>query len=96
MESMGQLAVVLSVLGLLGGTLWWLRRRGFATPVMARGGPGVRRLETVARLPLGPQQTLHLVRFGDKAWLVAAGSGGCTLLESLPWRDSPTQHEALP
>lgn len=96
METMGQLAAVLSVLGLLGGALWWLRRRGFAGPVIAGGGPGVRRLETIARLSLGPQQTLHVVRFGEKAWLVASGAGGCTLLESLPWRDGASQREALP
>jgi flagellar biosynthetic protein FliO len=70
------------VLGLLAATLWWLRRRGYAA-VMPGRRTG-RRLESIERLPLGPQHTLHLVRIGGTALLVACSPAGCVLLQSLP------------
>jgi flagellar biosynthetic protein FliO len=86
MEAMEQVAAVTAVLALLGGTLWWLRRRGFAVAAgLARKGG--RRLECMERIVLGPQQTLHLVRLGDRALLVASSPAGCALLHNLDWRD---------
>jgi len=86
MEMIGQLTAVSGVLVLLLAVLWWLRRRGYARmtafPVLARGN--CRRLERLERVALSPQHTLHLVRLGDRALLVAASPGGCSLLESLP------------
>ncbi len=70
------------VLGLLGATLWWLRRRGYAT--VAPGRRAGRRLESIERLSLGPQHTLHLVRIGGTALLVACSPAGCVLLQSVP------------
>lgn len=81
MEVMEQLAAVAVVLLLLGATLWALRRRGFAGVSLARRGSG-RRMECVERLPLGPQQVLHLVRLGEVELLVASSPSGCTLLKS--------------
>jgi flagellar biosynthetic protein FliO len=85
MEAMGQLAAVAGVLGLLVAALWWLRRHGFA--VSTPRGRSARRLEALERLPLGPQQSLHLVRVGDTALLVASSPAGCVLLERLAWRE---------
>lgn len=78
MDAMQQFGAVAVVLALLSATLWWLRRRGFsaALPRKANG----RRLQTLERLPLGPQHTLHLVRMEDETLLVACSPAGCVLL----------------
>ena len=83
MEAMEQMAAVGAVLALLAATLWWLRRRGLAGVAFPARRAG-RRLESLERLALGPQHVLHLVRFQDRALLVAASPGGCVLLEQAP------------
>jgi flagellar biosynthetic protein FliO len=93
MEFASEIAAVATVLGLLGASLWWLRRRGFAAVAPVRRGAG-RRMECLERLPLGPQHTLHLVRIGDKALLVACSPAGCALVESLPCRELDARREA--
>jgi flagellar biosynthetic protein FliO len=93
MEAIGQLAAVAGVLGLLGGTLWWLRRRGIAG-VRAVRRPAGRQLQCLERLPLGPQHTLHLVRLGDTALLVASSPGGCALVGSFPAAELESRREA--
>jgi len=70
------------VLGLLGAALWWLRRRGYAA--VTPGRRAGRRMESIERLPLDPQHTLHLVRIGGTALLVACSPAGCVLLQSVP------------
>jgi flagellar biosynthetic protein FliO len=70
------------VLGLLGAALWWLRRRGYAA--VAPGRRAGRKMESIERLPLDPQHTLHLVRIGGTALLVACSPAGCVLLQSVP------------
>ena len=93
MDVIGQLAAVAGVLGLLGGVLWWLRRRGFAGVLAARR-PAGRKLECLERLTLGPQHTLHLVRVGDTALLVASSPGGCALVRSFPSSELDGRREA--
>jgi|ERR1051325_4820961 flagellar biosynthetic protein FliO len=83
MDFVRQMAAAGAVLGLLGATLWWLRRKGIAGVMPARRTGG-RKLESLERLALGPQHTLHLVRLGETALLLASSPSGCTLLESLP------------
>jgi len=83
MEAMEQTMAVGAVLALLSGTLWWLRRRGLTGVAFPARRTG-RRLESLERLPLGPQHTLHLVRFQDHALLVVASPGRCVLLEQAP------------
>jgi flagellar biogenesis protein FliO len=56
---------------------WWRGRRRPA-------GRGEGRLETLDRVVLSPQHTLHLVRVGDRALLIGSHPAGCSLLESLP------------
>ena len=90
MIEIGQMAAVAGVLTLLALTLWWLRRRGIAGVLPARR-TGVRRLECLERLPLGPHHTLHLVRLGETSLLVASSPGGCSLVQSLP-QSEPTRH----
>jgi flagellar protein FliO/FliZ len=93
MDVIGQMGAVGAVLGLLGGTLWWLRRRGLATLAIGRQRSR-RRLELVERLPLGPQHSLHLVRLGETMLLVAASPGGCRLIERRPAAAGIGQEEA--
>jgi hypothetical protein len=89
MEMLGQLAAVAAVLGLAAVIPRWLRRRGWAGTGLQRKTAG-RGLESAGRLPLGPQQTLHLVRLGERAWLVASSPSGCVLLETVNWREVET------
>lgn len=93
MEMLGQLAAVLAVLTLLAATLWWLRRRGPAVGGASRRGQG-RLLESLERLPLGPQHTLHLIRLGSKALVVACSPSGCALVENVAWREIETGTES--
>jgi len=93
MEIVGQFAAVVAVLGLAAASSWWLRRRGFAGALAPRKAVG-RRLESAGRLPLGPQQTLHLVRLGERALLVASSPSQCVLLEAVPWREVEPGGEA--
>jgi flagellar biosynthetic protein FliO len=93
MEFFQELASVGVVLCLLAATLWWLRRRGFAAILPVKRSVG-RRLECLERLSLGPQHTLHLVRVGDTALLLASTPAGCALVQSLPFRDAEAPREA--
>jgi flagellar biogenesis protein FliO len=82
MELGRQYLGVAVVLGLLAATLWWLRRRGLSTwPAARRGG---RRLESLERLPLSPQHTLHLIRAGESVVLLACSPGQCAVLWTMP------------
>jgi len=86
MEYAQQLVAVAAVLGLLGAVLWYARRHGC---VLGAAGPRAgRRMEAIERLMLGPNHTLHLVRIGDDALVVACSPGGCVLLDRVPVRDS--------
>jgi flagellar biogenesis protein FliO len=76
-----QYLAVAAVLALLGGGLWWLRRHGYA--VRAVRGRGGRSLESLERLALSPQHTLHLVRAGRAVVLLACSPQGCQILREL-------------
>lgn len=90
------LVAVFVVFGALAATLWALRRTGAArwrAPGRARSQG---RIELVERVTLGPQHALHLVRLGTRALVVASHAGGCTLIESVPWREcevAPSRQE---
>jgi hypothetical protein len=96
MEIMEQLAAVAAVLTVLVAAALWLRRRGLAAPVLPGRMTRGRRLESMERLPLGPQQTLHLIRMGERALLVASYPSGCVLLESRAWREVEAPREVAP
>lgn len=83
MEVLEQMMAVAAVLGLLCAAMWFLRRRGVATLNLSGRRSG-RSLESLDRLGLGPQHMLHLVRFRDRALLVAVSPAGCVLLEQMP------------
>jgi flagellar biogenesis protein FliO len=82
------LAIVF-VLGLLGGVLAILRRRGAVSFRTA-----AKNLEVVERVSLGPQHALHLVRAGSRSLLIATSPHSCHLLEATGWsqlRDLTTE-----
>lgn len=85
MEVIQQMAAIAMVLLLLGGTLWVLRRRGFAGVALPKKS-GMRRMERLERLTLGPQHTLHLIRVGERELLLASSPNGCSLVESFAHR----------
>jgi hypothetical protein len=85
MENLQQTFGVLVVFGLLGATLWWLRRRGLAhfTGIARRRKGGI--LQSVECLPLSAGNVLHLVRIADRAILIASSPAGCHVVESGHW-----------
>ena len=85
MESSEQLLAIFVVLGLLCGSLWLLKRKGWArTSFRKSPRPGQPRLEVIDRLALTPQHSLHLIRMADRTLLVGLSPQGCNLLESGP------------
>jgi|HubBroStandDraft_4_1064222.scaffolds.fasta_scaffold760999_2 flagellar biogenesis protein FliO len=103
MQLTEQIGMVLVVFGLLGGLLWFAKRRGLASFPMAsfpkgfgRGG-GTRRLEVLERVSLTPQHALLLVRVSDRTVLIATAPSSCTLLEAgvSPDSTSPPQRDLL-
>jgi flagellar biogenesis protein FliO len=98
METLQQSGAVALVLALLLLTLWWLRKRGLAglagsLPMVRK--TNARRLESLERLPLGPQHTLHLVRLGGAALLISASPSGCALVHRTDWREIENTGGAL-
>jgi len=83
MQLTEQIGMVLLVFGLLGGLLWFAKKRGLAAfPLGARRGGNGRRLEVLERVPLTPQHALHLVRVVDRTVLIATAPSSCTLLDA--------------
>jgi flagellar biogenesis protein FliO len=86
MEAIQQALVVVFVLGLLGATLYWLRGKGLARfPGKGMGRMGVRRMQTIERLALTPQHSLHLVSVSGRILLIAVSPGGCSVLDGSGW-----------
>lgn len=85
------LCAVVLVLGLLGATLYFLRRNGVAS-FSGRGAfrmqPKERHMKVVERMPLGPQHALHLVQVGERMLLLSTAPGSCRLIDSVaPTKD---------
>ena len=89
MEAIQQVIAVLFVLGLLGGTLYWLRKKGAATFAgKGFGRPANRQMQSIERLTLTAQHSLHLVSFAGRTLLIAVSPAGCSLLDDGLGRDS--------
>jgi flagellar biogenesis protein FliO len=86
MEAIQQTLVVVFVLGLLGATLYWLRSKGLARfHVKGIGRNAARRMQTIERLTLTPQHSLHLVDVSGRVLLIAVSPGGCSVLDGSGW-----------
>ena len=82
MESISQVGTVLFVLMLLGATLYWLRRKGFASMSLKSLHRGAeRRMQSIERLSLAPNHSLHLVAVGGRVLLIGVSPGGCAVLD---------------
>ena len=85
MESVQQILAVLFVLGLLGGTLVWLRSKGMVTFTGGARRSATRKMQSIERLPLTAQHSLHLVSVQGRVLLIAVSPGGCTVLDGTSW-----------
>lgn len=86
MEAIQQILSVVAVLTLLGCTLYWLRTKGVARfSVKGIGGGGPRRMQSLERISLTPQHSLHLVRVAGRVLVVAVSPGGCSVLDGAGW-----------
>ena len=83
MQLTEQIGMVLLVFALLGGLLWFSKKRGLAAfSIGARRGGDGRRLEVLERVPLTAQHSLLLVRVADRTVLIATAPSSCTLLDA--------------
>jgi flagellar biosynthetic protein FliO len=83
MDAIQPIAAVVLVLTLLGGALFFLKKRGAASFHLPGSGSrrgGSRRMEVIERVALGPQHALHMVRVGDRTVVVATAPSSCRLL----------------
>jgi flagellar biogenesis protein FliO len=79
-DPLQQATTVFVVLALLGVTFYWLRARGTVMTLKGNGS-GQKRMQSIERLPLTPQHSLHLVRVAGRTVLIAVSPGGCSLLD---------------
>jgi len=84
METLRQAGTAAGVIVLLLVCLWWLKNKGIATPVWRGAKRPARRLESLERLPLTAQHTLHLVRWAGRELLIASSPSGCALVHADP------------
>ena len=88
MQLTEQIGMVLLVFALMGGLLWFAKRRGAASFSMGALSKGfgrsgnARRLEVLERVPLSPQHALHLVRVAERTLLIATAPTSCTVLDA--------------
>jgi flagellar biogenesis protein FliO len=85
----GQLLGVAVVLMLLGASLYFLRSKGMARfGFKATTAASGRQLQSIERLPLTPQHSLHLIRVYGRVVLIAVSPGGCSVLDGSSWATS--------
>lgn len=89
MEEIQQATVVIGVLAALGIALYVLRSRGIVRfGVKGIGAANARRLQSLERLPLTAQHSLHLVSVAGRVVLIAVSPGGCSLLDGGGWEST--------
>jgi flagellar biogenesis protein FliO len=82
MQQFGQLFAVAGVLVLLGASLYFLRHKGIARfGFKTAGAASGRQLQSIERLPLTSQHSLHLIRVCGRNILIAVSPGGCSILD---------------
>ena len=90
MQLTEQIGMVLLVFALLGGLLWFAKRRGMATFALgARRSSAGRRLEVLERIPLTAQHSLVLARVGERTVLIGTAPSSCTLLDAQVKLEAP-------
>jgi flagellar biosynthetic protein FliO len=81
-----QVLAVCLVLGLLGATLWLLKRKGVArfNGLSVKAMKSSKAMAVVERMPLTAQHSLHLVRVLDRTILIGVSPSGCTPIAAFP------------
>jgi flagellar biogenesis protein FliO len=79
-ENGRQILSLLVVFSLLGLTVWKLGRGG--VPTLGRLQNKAKTLQSLERLPLTPQHTLHVIDLRGRQILVATHPQGVTVLDS--------------
>ncbi len=83
METARYFLSVLAVVGALYAVLFVLKRKGIAQAGAGfRRARANRRLEVLERAALTSNNSLYLVRFVDRAILLAVSPGSCTVLQT--------------
>jgi flagellar biogenesis protein FliO len=82
MDVVQQFAAILFVFVLLGAAIVVLRRKNVILMGRPRSAGQPRRLCVVDRVRLTPQHSVHIVQAGEREFIIAAHSNGCTLLAS--------------
>ncbi|HEY3825665.1 MAG TPA: flagellar biosynthetic protein FliO [Bryobacteraceae bacterium] len=97
MPEFGQLFAVGGVLLLLAVSLYFLRRKGHARFGFrtAGGAQGARQLQSIERLPLTSQHSLHLIRVYGRTVLIAVSPGGCSVLDGSAWTTATEERTAV-
>jgi flagellar biogenesis protein FliO len=84
-EELQQATIVIGVLAALGIALYVLRSKGVVQFATKASSANARRLQSIERLPLTAQHSLHLVRVAGRVILIAVAPGGCSLLDGGGW-----------
>ena len=88
MDLFRQILGIGTAFALLGGVLWWLRRRGLLELAgHVRTRKIAHRLELAERVALTPQHSLFVVRVSDRALVLGASPQGFRVLANLPWAE---------
>jgi flagellar biogenesis protein FliO len=74
--------IITGVVALLWLLLWLLRKKGIARFGSPRGNGRARSLETLERLALTPNHTVHLIRAGNRTFLVGAHPSGMVVFSN--------------
>lgn len=81
MPEAGQIASVVLVLGSLIAVAWVLKaKKGQLGITLRRPNGAARRMHLVERLPLGANQSLHLVEIDNQATLVLTSGTSCQVV----------------
>ena len=75
---------LITVLGLLAGALWVVRRYDIKLPGQFLTGSGEKRLALVERLPIDGRRSVALIRRDDREHLVLIAPEGLLMLDSSP------------
>jgi flagellar biosynthetic protein FliO len=84
MDIVRQSLAITFVLALLWAALWLLRKRGAVSAGWKRTRGQASLIESRGRLALSPQHSIHLVRIGQRDFILALHPSGVTLLAELP------------
>lgn len=76
---------------------WVAVLRGWREKLFGRreAGAGRGAIESVARMAVAPQHSLHLVRVGERALLLSVSASGCRVLDRFAAAELAARREVL-